>query len=266
MNSNNNGWNFQQDNTATGENSIYAPPPSNNYQSDPYQNQQSDIHIPSKVKLDLDTPLETLFFWGMMTGFFVLLMALIGYLEDGATSFFRTAVTAGTLLSTIFGICYKNTDNYYILDSNRKAMLYHFKFFGKQDLSVFANFSQIHATTVLCRKQSSKHSSWWEYRTAMVLDSGKIVPLSDWKKYDFLNAMKKAKNFATLTGANLVESYEQSTVRKVRGIDGKYTFSVKPYSFFDSLGNLGTPILIIFSVAALGLLLHFLHNLIGLMN
>jgi hypothetical protein len=78
--------------------------------------------------------------------------------------------------------------------------------------------------------------------------------------------MKKARNFASLTGARLVESFEECTVKVVRGMDGKYTFAVKPYSFFDAFGNLGTPVLVVIAIAALGLVMHFLHNLLGSLN
>jgi hypothetical protein len=198
--------------------------------------------LPVRFKLDLDTPMETFFFWMMIIGGIAAIIGLINTLDGNASA--QTLLTVGVVVAAIAGVLYKATDNYYIIDSEKKMMLYRFKFFTINNLKIFAPFSSIHAATVNGRKQHSKHSSWWEYRAEIVLASGKVYPISDWKKYAFETADKKARNMADITGAEFIENSEECMCSPARGLKGKYTFKSTPYSIMYNLKRIGLPLVI----------------------
>ncbi|MGM0600830.1 MAG: hypothetical protein ACQETH_13550 [Candidatus Rifleibacteriota bacterium] len=186
--------------------------------------------LPKKYKLDLDTPMETFLFWMIIIGGFTAFLGVIYYL-DGETNA-RALFSIGVVVAALSGVLYKATDNYYIIDADKKMMLYQFKCFTINNLEIFAPFSSIHAITVNGRRQHTKSTTWWEYRAEMVLSSGKVYPISEWKKYAFEETEKKARNMADITGAEFVKTSEEDVCIPARGPKGKYTFKKNPAAFF----------------------------------
>jgi hypothetical protein len=245
-----NNWDFQQDN----KNINMSSDSFNN----PMQNSEPEITVPNRIKLELRTPLEQFWIGLLLLSGIATVFGLIDYFGDGGNTSKHIASIAG-LIFVVAGVCYRNTDNYYILDGEKKCLMYRFKFFSSESLSIFAHFSKIHAVTVKGVKKSSKHSTWWEYQAVIVLDSGKVIPVSDMEREAFHKQDSKAKKFATITGAKLVKSFPEHTVKPTRGLDGKYTFTVKPYSILDALSGFGLILVFVFIFAVLVplLLRHF---------
>jgi hypothetical protein len=222
-------------------------------------NSEPEITVPNRIKLDLKTPLEQFWLGLLMLSGLAIFFGLITYLDNGGNTS-KTIASIGAMVFIAAGICYRNTDNYYILDGEKKCLMYRFKFFSSENLSIFAHFSRLHAVTVKGVKKSSKHSTWWEYQTVIVLDSGKVIPVSDMEREAFYKQDKKAQKFATITGAKLVKSFPEHTVKPTRGLDGKYTFSVKPYSILDGLSGFGLILVfIVFSAVILPLILRSIN-------
>lgn len=221
-----NNWEFQHDNS--------------------FKQPEQEITVPKRIKLDLKTPLEQFWLGMMIISGLALIISLVHYLDNGVIP--QIIPMIGLVGLAIGALCYSNTDNYYILDAEKKCLMYRFKFFASESMTIFAHFSQIHAVTVKGVRKSSKHSTWWEYQTVIVLSSGKIIPVSDMEQEAFNKQSKKAEKFAVITGARLVENLPQHTIKAVRMPDGKYTFTTHPYSIFDSAGAVISIILAIIGV------------------
>lgn len=190
--------------------------------------------LPAKFKLDLDTPMESFLKYAMIIGSVVGLLALIGHLSGRTDSL--PFLLGGVFLAVISGFLFFTTDNYYIIDTKKKMILYHFKFMTLESLKDFAPFSSIDATTVNGKRKSTKNRRnwriWWEHRAEIVLNSGKVYPISNWKSSGYAEAATKAQQLAEISGANFVYSHEESIASPKRLATGKYTFESIPYTFF----------------------------------
>lgn len=195
---------------------------------------QADSSLPIKLKLDLHTPMEVAFRAMLAISGLITVASLIAYFggETGA----RIYLTGGIVLTIISAVLLNATDNYYIIDTNREMMLYHYKFFATEELQDFAPFSSIHAVTVNGRKRSSKrhnrHTTWWEYRAEIILNTGDVFPIDDWKQWGFAEARNTAKNLAAISGANLVEPSEECMAVPKHLNTGKYTFEISSQPLF----------------------------------
>lgn len=157
-----------------------------------------------RVKVDLETPLEAFFWWGGIGGGIGLLIVLFDLLFESRHPMSPT--TRNSLLS-IFGsltasciALHRVTDNYYIVDLNRKALLYHFRLMFWEWESPYAGFEELLGVTTHGREKSSKHSRWWEYQTYVVLKNGSSFPVSNSLKESLLDANLKARTLANLAG------------------------------------------------------------------
>lgn len=195
--------------------------------------------LPARFKLDLDTPMESLIKYAMITGVVIALLGLVG-LFSGRTDF-QPFLLGGIFLAVISAFLFFTTDNYYIIDTNKKMILYHFKFMTIESLKDFAPFSSINATSVNGRRKTTKnrhrHRVWWYYRAEIVLNSGKVYPISDWKNEGFAEASIKAKQLAEVSGANFVYSREGCMATPKRLDTGKYTFEIIPHTLLYVIKN-----------------------------
>lgn len=142
-----------------------------------------------RLKVDLTTTLEQ-FFLGLtiITGGISGLALITLFTGDASWRFLFGALSA-FLVS--FGL-YRMTDNYYIIDLKRKMFLYHFHFAFIEFDSTVAPFSKIVTCTTTSVHKSSKQKNrptkhWWEYAAVAVLDSGKVIPVTDFSS-EALNA------------------------------------------------------------------------------
>ncbi|HOT28074.1 MAG TPA: hypothetical protein PLU72_07775 [Candidatus Ozemobacteraceae bacterium] len=160
---------------------------------------------PGRLKVDLTTPLEKLFLT-----IFVLACVLSGILLMTAVLEDKSALPIFFSSLIPLGIAfwlYWWTDNYYVVDLRNKMFLFHFHF-GPIDFDwSVAPFSKIVACTTTSVHKTSKQGKhgptrhWWEYATVVVLDSGKIIPVSDFSRESLhaanLLAEKLARVFQT---------------------------------------------------------------------
>lgn len=197
--------------------------------------QQEADELPTRIKLELKTPLENFFSWSSVAGGFLFLMGIIGYFEDGMVPMVKMFLIVGTITTTFFLALYYNTDNYYILDVQNKRLLYHFKFFFVRKIIVQASFSEISSLTVGGHREKSEDEAWWEYRILMINNLGKIIPLSDFQKDSIEKQRQLAQLIARLTGADFVESLPEQIAEASPGINGKFSFSHRSHTTSDSL-------------------------------
>ncbi|HEY9069252.1 MAG TPA: hypothetical protein VIV61_03290 [Candidatus Ozemobacteraceae bacterium] len=163
---------------------------------------------PGRLKVDLTTPLEKIFIGLMIiTGigtFISLISIFVG--EAGAVPFFLVLLGA-------FGIScglYWMTDNYYVVDIRNRMFLYHFHF-GIIDFDwTVAPFNRIAAFSTTSVHRSSKkgkygpRTSWYEYAAVAILDSGKIIPVSDFSREALSSCNYTAEKLARLVQTTFV--------------------------------------------------------------
>lgn len=161
-----------------------------------------------RLKVDLRTPLEKLFLAMVLLAgafsFLVLFTAITGE-KDAMPVFFASLIPFGIS----FGLFWL-TDNYYVVDLRNRLFLFHFHF-GPIDFDwTVAPFSKIAACTTTSVHKSSKSGKhgptrhWWEYATVVVLDSGKIIPVSDFSRENLHAANLLAEKLARVFQAKHV--------------------------------------------------------------
>ncbi|OQA08302.1 MAG: hypothetical protein BWY66_01058 [bacterium ADurb.Bin374] len=168
---------------------------------------------PGRLKVDLTTPLEKLFLTVfllacVLTG--LLLMTVLLEDKSALPMFFSSLIP--------LGICfwlYWWTDNYYVVDLRNRMFLFHFHF-GPIDFDwSVAPFGKIAACTTTSVHKTSKQGKhgptrhWWEYATVVVLDSGKIIPVSDFSRENLYAANLLAEKLARVFQAKHVSGRSQ---------------------------------------------------------
>lgn len=188
----------------------------------------------SQIKLELKTPLEALFMWLSIGSLFVLVIGAFNYMKEGGTPMSQVMSFLGLIFLGVFFNLYYNTDNFYVLDLDRKQLLYHFKFFFYKKISVAANFCDIHAVTVTSRYNRRKHDQWYTYQTVVVNNEGRVFQLSDPEREAIDKQRGLAEKIASLTGAVYVENPPESYADEVRH-GSRYSFKHFRCSWLDSL-------------------------------
>jgi hypothetical protein len=159
-----------------------------------------------RVKLELDTPLESAWMW-------LGLLAFLGLL-GGAGVFFGQGepapliVSAAALLAVV--VMAKNTDNYYVLDREDRALLYRRQFFQSVAVKHVARFDEVFTVTVDGRKQSSKQGTWWEYCLVLVLKNADTIRVSDWSESSHASFNRAAESLA----AHMQAPYKRSPMER----------------------------------------------------
>lgn len=190
---------------------------------------------PTQIKLELQTPLEKLWFWFFVGSVFITFSGLIGFLEDGATAFVFSLTGIGAIMSFLFWSLKRNTDNFYILDLSTRRLFYHFRFFFIKRITPARNFSDIVSITVggLCNQ--GKNNVWWTYQIFALDRQGDVFALSDdVKAEERENMVLSAKKIAEITEADFVELPPQK-LAKTGYSGGKPVFYGADHTFFDSV-------------------------------
>jgi hypothetical protein len=151
------------------------------------------------------------------------------------SAWFVPAILLGLFGFIPSAIFYFLTDNYYILDCDKKLLAYRFKFAFYEKKSIIAKFSEIHAVTLGVKVTKSsgdtdfsrKRETFRKYQILIVLASGKVLPLSDLTFKVFEKEEKLAKKIAQTTGATFVQCQPSRTSSPgiAKGNDGRYTFN-----------------------------------------
>ncbi len=174
--------------------------------SDP---QDLDKLLPKTVKVDLDTPLESawtaLAFLSGVGCFFILQIGFIGGKHTPPDPTFLNYLPAGLLTLGFFIALRKFTDNYYIVDRQRKAIFYHFELAVIRSVTEYLRFSAIDAVVVNGSIHTSKNSRWYEYGILLVERGGQTHSFSDSEREAGLSALNtRAGTLAKIIGCRLV--------------------------------------------------------------
>ncbi|HOT27125.1 MAG TPA: hypothetical protein PLU72_02975 [Candidatus Ozemobacteraceae bacterium] len=192
----------------------------------PSNNQDLDTLLPKTVKVDLDTPLESawtaLAFMSGVGCFFILQIGFIGGKHTPPDPTFLKYLPTGLLALGVFIALRKFTDNFYIVDRQRKAVFYHFELAMIRSVTEYLRFSAIDAVVVNGSIHHSKHSRWYEYQILLVDRGGKIHAFSDSVRESELAALnKRAETLAKIIECRLVPGTAEHIHDITPGVAGK---------------------------------------------
>jgi len=175
----------------------------------PSDNQDLDTLLPKTVKVDLDTPLESA--WtvlAIVSGvgcFFILQIGFLGGKHSPPDPTVLKYLPTGLLLLGFFIALRKFTDNYYIVDRQRKAVFYHFELAVIRSVTEYLRFSDIDSVVVNGSIHTSKNSRWYEYGILLVERGGKTHAFSDSVREFGLAALNtRAETLSKIIGCRLV--------------------------------------------------------------
>ncbi|HNW34689.1 MAG TPA: hypothetical protein PKM25_07145 [Candidatus Ozemobacteraceae bacterium] len=183
---------------------------------------------PGRLKVDLTTTLEKLFLWAMIVTGIIAGIALISvFTEKEALPVFIGAFAPFIVSSGLYWL----TDNYYVVDVRNRMFLYHFHFgIIDFDWSV-APFSRIAAFTTTSVHNSSKkgkhgpRTHWWEYATVAVLDTGKIIPVTDFRREALSSGNYMAEKLSKLMQSRYVSGRSKCVPVVKRDSMGRITIT-----------------------------------------
>lgn len=159
----------------------------------PMEQEKLSRILPRTVKVDLDTPLETT--WtvlAVISGlvcFFILQIGILGGKHSPPDPEMLRYLPYGIGALGLFLLLKRLTDNYYLVDTQRKAIFYHFECAVMRSTSEFLRFSAVDSVVVNGSIHHSKHSRWYEYQIQLVENNGTIHKFSDSLKEDQLGLL-----------------------------------------------------------------------------
>lgn len=152
-----------------------------------FQKRTTPTGIPTRVILDLTTPLEA--FTGILTvvalaGTAFMIVLAIGDSGADARREWGYALICG-LTAIIGGLLWFFTDCYYVIDGRQKRFLYHFSFLGHTQETEVARFDQIRELAVDGWERYHKGGKYsrgyyyWVYALMVVLRDGSRIRVSN---------------------------------------------------------------------------------------
>jgi|GEM_PF-6639957 len=175
--------------------------------SEPDKNETTKIYTPdqidssscpAKIKVEISTRLETAWLYSGLASSFMAFMLYLCSLETKkhpANAALLTYIPYFIGLASIFALLWFLTDNFYIMHTDKRKLLYHFKFFGISKITPVTDFENIKAIGVSGRRTYNKNREIWSYYIFMADKTGKITALSDHEdecKLNKLNAQALA--------------------------------------------------------------------------
>lgn len=213
-----------------------------------------------RIKADVLTPLEMFFLGGsglLLLGavlFWVFLSEKIINVQFPYTAIYTAIFLA---LASLSFYCFKNTDNYYIIDTSARSVLFHFKFFESVKVSPYLGFDMVSAAGVTGRRIKQRRAfggyyHYWTYQMVLLEKSGKMIAISesidDEEGRNELNS--RARELASAIGCRAAECPPEKVLRPVEASDGTYE---PEFGERDVLTEtLQTVLLVIFVIFALG--------------
>ena len=195
----------------------------------------------TQIKLDLTTPLETLFKKGILTG---VLLFIIGLSAAPALPKPGVIIFAGFSFFIFSVFLYFLTNNYYVLDLTRQKLVYNFKFLIFNSKKVIASFSEISSVGIRSYKvkrntpagpgHSATSTTLRYYQIVIALNNMKLLNVSDFQMSNYNFVEKQARQIALKTGATYVQGRKNTDVdtKVFTNHDGKVLLKVVPLSFF----------------------------------
>lgn len=128
-----------------------------------------------RVKIDINFPLENFFI-------FMILVSIISFFTVLLNSQRWSYLSIPVILSILSILLLKKTDNYYIIDTINRKIIYHFSFLSFIRDSVKYSFSEILCLTVDGNRGFTMGIKYWSYHLTLVTVKGELIPLSEPKK------------------------------------------------------------------------------------
>lgn len=196
----------------------------------PSDNQDLDKLLPKTVKVDLDTPLESawtaLAFVSGVGCLFILQIGFIGGKRTPPDPEFLNYLPHALLALGFFVALRKFTDNYYIVDRQRKAIFYHFECLFVKSVKDYMRFSDIDSAVVNGSIHHSKNSRWYEYQILLIDRTGKTHPFSDsLREPELATLNRRAETIAKIIDCRLVPGQVEHTHTIAAGPAGTVNIS-----------------------------------------
>ena len=167
-----------------------------------------------ELVLDIESPLET-----SLTGVIIVFICI-----SFGLFFTRYAQWIALPLFTMAGLVYLrfNLDDHYVLNSQEKKIYFKRKVFNREDLTLVAEFSDIYAaTTSGDKRQVTKNKYRWFYAAIIILNTGRIIRVTEYLQDNFTSAKAIAQKTADLLDIPFIpgelETYTQISRDKNTG-------------------------------------------------
>lgn len=223
--------------------------------------------LPRTVKVDLDTPLESVWtFLALGSAFACIVILQITYFgtEDSPPdpSFIRFfPYAAGAIL--LFTYLRTQTDNYYIVDRQRKTIFYHFGFAFIRRVREYLGFSDVDAVVVSGFICASDGSNWYQYQLLLVDKAGITHPFSDQIREDELTLLNtRAKTISSIIECRFFPGRSEHIQTATVDRDGRVVISSvhTPLGATDSGSEWKKTLLILSACFLVGILVVFILN------
>jgi hypothetical protein len=150
---------------------------------------------PRVIRVELDTPFEDFWkvvaFLGTLASAYILFMGLHGSGGTPPDPALLPWLPYSLVIGAIGWLMYWLTDNVYLIDRDRRQILYRFRICGWQRFSKYLDFETCFTTALEGRIETTRRHRWYEYRLVLIDRQGKIHPMGNWEREDRFEALQK---------------------------------------------------------------------------
>lgn len=205
-----------------------------------FKNAAEQANLPERMKIDLDTPLEIFFiisFILSLLGVFVAGgIAADSYFDGAGDPYSLAAFAIIIVLAVLMYKCWRETDNYYILDTRARKLFYHYKFFSDRKITPVADFDDIECVAIGGTRMVNKGNESWSYYIYAVDKKGVSTYLSNVFTESLIEENnKKIRGMAAVIGCRHLDGESRKILSISTGATeqnpegGKVTVELKPH-------------------------------------
>jgi len=219
------------------------------------------------VKVDCEIGLErVLNVGGVATGLIAAWMGWVAFADHaqhaGTWRSFDPAAFIGPLgvlgLAVILLGARYLTDNFYLVDTARHTIFYHAKFLSFRHVRLLLERNAIQAVATQTRRRRTRYRSWWEQRVVLIGATGRILPMSNWRRDSLWEVNNDAVALAQSLGCPSYPAPDESKL-VVTVKDGAVSATHVAAGWIDSDdGGFAARAAFAVAVAALVAIAHFL--------
>lgn len=197
-----------------------------------FKNAAENVNIPKKMKIDLDTPLEIFFlvcFCVASLGVIITAVTTATSYITGKGNIYETAALGVLVFLAAFMLkCRRETDNYYVLDTSGRKLLYHYKFFSDIKTTTIAEFDDIKCVAVGGTRSVNKGNVTWTYHIYAVDKKGERTYLSNmFSESAIAENNQKCQGIAAVIGCEHIDGEPQKALAvKGAGEGGEISVSL----------------------------------------
>jgi hypothetical protein len=138
-----------------------------------------------RLKIDIITPLEYFFLWMIVLS--VIMFCVFIFKDDTRPLLWVPLVTGA--ISTFL---YKKTDNFYIIDTSKQKIIYHFFFLGFTREKEKYSFNDVFCVMPNTKREHRKSGSRWLNYLTILMKDGTFLRISDGSRE--YNSKENSKN------------------------------------------------------------------------